>query len=138
MQNSIFFVYLAHWFKIINCMTLTKYIAHCSVFPKRKNDLNSIPLRKLKLLTDEKFAEILGIKRKKKHIIFDGLLLNSWQVIFLWRNFFISIHQFISYPLVLGIKALFLHSFCFLIRFSCKEYWQLTCKGIFSKISVTS
>lgn len=53
-------------------MTLTKHMAHCSVFLKTKNDLKSIHLGKLKLLTDKKFAEILDIterKRKNKHNI---------------------------------------------------------------------
>lgn len=53
-------------------MTLTKHMANCSAFPKIKNDLKSIPPGELKLLTDEKFAEILGrteIKRTNKQYL---------------------------------------------------------------------
>ena len=65
-------------------MTLTEHVAHCSVFLKTKNNLKSIRLGKLQLLTDEKFAEILDItEREKTNTIFDRLLVNSRQVIFL-------------------------------------------------------
>ena len=55
-------------------MTLAKHMPNCSAFPKIKNDLKSIPLGQLKLLTDEKFAEILGrteIKRTNKQYLTD-------------------------------------------------------------------
>ena len=55
-------------------MTLAKHMGNCCAFPKIKNDLKSIPPGKPKLLTDEKFAEILGrteIKRTNKQYLTD-------------------------------------------------------------------